>query len=235
VSKREVDPVVQWNATLEFAENLIAARDTTQARFVLDELISFVNRTWGPEDVHLIRPLRLMAASYFWEHEPLDPENGSELECLRRALAIARRRLGDDHREVAALAGQVGHALVVAGSIEDGCALMTECLGIATQLGEVDAFSRYFGLIGDARMAQGRPDEAVGLYEHAVATCKRIRPSSISLAVAQYSLGKCLRQLGRSKEAVVELELALTIAKADRDPGFIVAVRDELARAARGA
>jgi tetratricopeptide (TPR) repeat protein len=225
---------VEWSSKLNSAQELISAHEITAARNILHELVSFVETTWGPEDVHLIRPLRLMAASHFREHEPLEPRIGAEIDCLRRALAIARRRLGNDHGEVASLAGEVGIALVVAGAIDDGCALMTESLEIAARLGELDSFSPYFFSIGHARMAQGRPQDALGFFAQAVAVCERTRPSSISLAIAHYNLGKCLLQMGQSNDAVVELELALTIAKADRgDPGLIVAVRDELKRAAR--
>lgn len=234
VSRRKRDPVGEWTTKLQSAQELIAARETAAARLVLDELIAFVNRTWGPDDVHLIRPWRLMAASHFWEHEPLDPNNGLEVECLRRALAIARRTLGDDHGEVALLAGELGAALIVSGAIDDGCALMTECLEIAARLGELASFSRYYFSIAHARMAQGRPQEALGFFEQAVAACQRDRPSSISLAIAHYSLGKCLRQLGRSTDALVELKLALRIAKAHRsDPSFIVDVMNEIKFVAR--
>jgi hypothetical protein len=167
VSNSEFDPLVEWSAKLKATQEPINARETAAARLALDELISFVDRTWVPEDVHLIKPLRLMAASHFWEHDPLDPNNGPEVECRRRALAIARRRLGDDHGEVASLAGELGSSLVVAGSVDDGCALMTECLEIATRLGELDSFSPYFFSMGHARMAQGRPLEAVGFFEQA--------------------------------------------------------------------
>ena len=228
MSRPKPDPLAEWSAKLDSARELIDARETAAARVVLNELMSFVDRTWGPEDVHLIRPLRLMATSHFCEHEPLAPENGPEVDCLRRALSIARRRLGDDHGEVASLAGELGGALVVAGSIDDGCALMTECLAIAARIGALDSFSRYFFSIGHARMAQGRPQEALGFFEHALAACERDRRPSV-IAVARYSLGKCLRELGRFKDALVELEVALNIAKADRrDPAFVVAVRREL-------
>ena len=211
MSRRKRDPVLEWSAKLSSAQELINACETAAARRVLDELISFVDRTWGPEDVHLIRPLRLMAASHFAEHDPLDPQNGPEVECLRRALMFARRRLGDDHGEVASLAGELGVALVVAGSIDDGCALMTECLRIATHLSELDSFSRFFGLIAHARMTQGRPHDALGFFEKAIIACERNLPSSLSVAIAHYHLGQCLRQLGRPKDALAALELALSL------------------------
>src|SRR4051794_29225159 len=94
MSARKFDPVAQWGSMLENAQSLIEARETVAARSVLEELISFVDRTWGADNVRLIRPLLLMAAAHFGEHEPLDANNGPEVECLRRALAIARLRLG---------------------------------------------------------------------------------------------------------------------------------------------
>ncbi|MDB4944278.1 MAG: hypothetical protein JWP97_3812 [Labilithrix sp.] len=230
------EPEERWTSAVEEAQRLIAARDTDSARTVLAQLVSFVDRTRGPDDVRLIRPLRLMAATHFWEHEPLDPDNEEEVACLRRALAIARLRLGPDHVEVAALAGKVGSALVIAGSTNEGCALMGECIEIAGRVGNLEEFSRYFGLIGHAKMAQGRPQDALPFFEQEVSTCERyLRPSSV-VAIARFNLGQCLRQLGRLEDARVELEQAMAIAKARRaDPAFTAAVGKELALIRRGA
>ena len=235
MSARQLEPEAQWGSMLDNAQSLIEAGETVAARSVLEQLISFVNRTWGVDHVRLIRPLLLMASAHFGEHEPLDSNNGPEVECLRRALAIARLRLGRDDVEVAALAGRVGSALVVAGSIDEGCALMGECIEIAIRLGELDNLSRYFGLIGHARMAQGRPQDALQFFEQEVSSCERyFRPSPV-VAIARFNLGQCLRQLDRPNDARVELETAMGIAKANRaDPACIVAVRQELARVGRG-
>lgn len=216
MSRRKLDPALEWSAKLSSAQELINARETAAARRVLNKLISFVEKTWGPDDGHLIRPLRLMAASHFSEHQPLDPRNGEEVEYLRRALAVARRSLGDDHCEVALLAGKLGSTLVIGGSLEDGCALIAECLELAERLGELDYFSRYFGLLAHARMMQGRPHDALGLFEKAVTDIERNLPSSLGVARAHYHLAECLRQLGRLGDARAELELALTLADTPR-------------------
>jgi tetratricopeptide (TPR) repeat protein len=234
MSSGEFNPILQWEAKLEAAEKLIGARETVSARVALEDLIQFVTKTWGANDIHLIRPYRLMAASYFWESEPLDPRNGLQVEYLRRALTIARLKLGDVHFEVAALAGEVGAGLVRGGSIDEGCDLMSECLAVAAQLGETNTFSRYFDLIGHARMGQGRLSEALASFERAV-SARRREASTVVRVIAHYNLGRCLRLLGRSRDALVALREALEVARSVESRADLVpAIVREIDPAERG-
>ena len=228
MSNETPDPTERWCAFLDEARRLIDAQDTRAARATLDETIAYVDETWGLDDVHLIRPLRLMAESHFRDHAPLDPNNEREVECLQRALAVARRRLPGDHLEVAMLAGEVGTALVMAGYIDEGCELKLECLAIARQNGWEDDFLRYLPGLGHARMAQGRPAEALPYYERSASGYERRDSSSIVHAIARYHLGRCLHQLGRHQEAIDELQLALSVTDAKRVHGSHASLMNEI-------
>ena len=224
------DAVAHWRTTLHRAEQLIRTHETIAARASLDALILFVNETWGTSDPHLIKPLRLIASSHFAEREPLDPRNDAQIACLRRALLIARSHVGDEHLEVAALTGEIGSALVIAGSFDEACALMTESLAIAARIGQSGSFTRYLDLIGHARMMQGRPRDALPFFERAVSAHDGDDSSPRTLAGKLYSLGICLRELERWKDALVVLERALLLARAHRvDPFFITSVKKEIA------
>jgi tetratricopeptide (TPR) repeat protein len=216
VSTDTQDPEDRWRALLEAARQRIAVQDTVGARAVLREAVNYVDLTWGADDGHLIKPLRLMAESYWREHGPLDPNNTSEVECLRRALAIARLRLPSDHLEIARLAGEVGNHLVVAGRLDEGCALMLECIDIARDNGSEDDFSRYLTGVAHVRMEQGQPGEALSFFQQAALACERRDPSSAVHAIRRVQLGKCLLALGRSQEALKELHLALRVLDAKR-------------------
>jgi len=239
LSKDPLNPEQRWSALLDEAGRCIEEHDTVGARAVLQEAISYVDETWGADDVHLIRLLRLMAESYWREHEPLDPNNRQEVDCLRRALAVARRRLSPDHLEVARLAAEVGVALVIAGDRDEGCTRMVECLEIARKNGCEEDFARYLSLIGDARMEQEQPTEALTFYERAARLSEDRDPSSIPHALDRYHLGRCLVALCRYDEAIDQLQVALGLADAKRVHGkyadIVNEIMDTIERAERGA
>jgi tetratricopeptide (TPR) repeat protein len=209
---------MRWLALLEKARQLIDEKDTLAARAVLREAMDYTDETWGADDGHLIRPLRLMAESFWREHGPLDPNNQSEVECLQRALAVARQSLPSDHLEIGRLAGEVGTHLQIAGHLDEACALMVECLEIADKNASED-FTRYVTGIAHARMEQGRPADALAFFERAALVYERREPSSTIHAIARFHLGKCLFALRRDQEAVNHLELALRLVDADRIDG----------------
>ena len=219
MSKDTHDPEDRWRALLEAARQRIDEQDSVAARAVLREAMNYTDQTWGKDDGHLIRPLRLMAESFWREHGPLDPNNESEVECLQRALAIARRRLPPDHLEVGRLAGEVGNHLVIAGHIDEGCALMLECVEIADKNASEDVSLMYLSGIGYARMEQGRPVEALAFFERATTAYARRDPSSTTHAIKRSELGKCLLALGRKEEALEQFHLALRLLDATRIHG----------------
>jgi tetratricopeptide (TPR) repeat protein len=212
------DPEERWRMLIEQGRRMIDDRDLTGARLTLREALAYADETWGEEDVHLIRPLRLMAESYWREHGPLDRKNQNEVECLQRALAIARRKLPPDHLEIGRLTGEVGTHLQIAGHLNEACALMLECLQIADKNTSED-FTRYATGIAHVRMEQGLPAEALPFFERAALAYERRRPSSTIHAIARFHLGKCLVALHRNQEAVNHLELALRLVDGDRVDG----------------
>ena len=108
---------------------------------------------------------------------------------------------------------------------------MAESLELAERLGQSASFTRYFYLIGHARMMQGRPSDALPFFESAIAAYGRDdSSSSITAQKKLYNLGKCLLQLERRKEALVTFERALSIARAQRSDVLIIAdVKKEVA------
>ena len=227
LSKLAPDPEQRWIALLDEADRLIDY-DTSAARAVLLEAMTYVEDTWGEDDVHLIRPLRFIAESFWREHEPLDPNNAKEVECLQRALAIARRRLSPDHLEVARLAGELGSHLVIGGLVDAGCELMIECVEVATKNGSEEDFARYLSLIALARMEQARPVDALPFLERLTLVRERRDASSIGHALARYHLGKCLFAVGRRQDAIAQLELALSIVDAHRAHGKHATLMNEI-------
>jgi len=102
----------------------------------------------------------------------------------------------------------------------NGCA---ESLEIAKRLGQYASFTRYFYLIGHARMMQRRPGDAFPFFERAVAAYGRDDSSSSITAQKLYNPGKCLLQLEQRKEALVTFERALSIARAQRSDVLFIA------------
>jgi tetratricopeptide (TPR) repeat protein len=117
------------------------------------------------------------------------------------------------------LAGQLGSHLAIAQRIDEGCALMLECVEIARQNASEDNFSRYLSLVALARMEQERPAEALPFFERAALISEHDDPSSTNHAISRAQLGKCLLALGRYQEALNHLELALRLVDADRVEG----------------
>ena len=204
----------RWSELLAEARLLLDKNDLVRARSVLRAAMTYSDKTWGTDDVHLIRPLRLMAESLWREHGPVDRHNEPEIGCLQQALAIARRGVAANDLEIARLAGEVGHHLIVAGRLDEGCVLMMESLEIAERNASAD-FSHYLQTIAQVRMEQARPAEALPFIERAATLHERRDPSSVVHAITRYHLGKCLFALRRNQEAVNHLELALRIVDAD--------------------
>jgi tetratricopeptide (TPR) repeat protein len=229
VSKDTDDPERRLHVLVQAARQMIDDRDTVGARAVLQQAMDYVVLTWGKDDVHLVGPLWLMAESFSREHDPLDPGNESEVACLQRAVAIARQSLSADHLEVARLAGLLGNHLVIAGKIDEGCALMLECLDIAHKNGRDDDFLRYLTGVAYARMEQGRPLEALAFFERAaIAYEHRGNQSSGTHAIKRVEFGKCLLALGRKREGLEQLHLALRILDANRIGGKNAVLMNEI-------
>lgn len=228
LNNEDSDAEQRWSALLVEAGRLLDVQDTRAARATLEEAIAYVDQTWGIDDIRLIRPLRLMAESHWRQHDPLDPNNEREIECLQRALAIARMRLPPNHLEVARLAGEVGNGLVIAGRIDEGCELMLECLAIAHENASEDDFLRYLPGIGHARMAQSRPGEALPFFERAAIGYERRDPASVVHAIARYHFGNCLWQTGRPKEALDQFQRALSVLDAKRVHGSYARLMNEI-------
>ena len=214
----ERDPEHEWCAMLDAARRLLHAHDHIGARSAIRKVMRYSDTIWGLEDVHLIKPLRLMAESLSREHDPLDSRNAAELGCLQQALTIARRRLPPDHMEVGRLAGEVGNHLVIAGRLDEGCALMLECVKIADENGN-EYYSRFLEMVGQIRIEQGRPAEALPLIERAVRDHERRDATSFGHALACFHMSRCLSALDRTKKALDNLELALRLVDADRVDG----------------
>ncbi|MBX3192913.1 MAG: tetratricopeptide repeat protein [Labilithrix sp.] len=217
----------EWSALLDTARVLIDAHDLMGARRVLREAMEFSDKTWGEDDVHLIGPLRMMAESLWREHGPIDPHNEPELGCLQRALAVARLRLPPDHLEIGRLAGEVGTHLVAAGRLDEGCALMVECVEIAEKNGS-ENFSHYLLMIAQVRTDQARPADALPLIERAASAQERRDPSSLAHGITRYYFGRCLFALGRHEDALVQLQLALRLFDAKRARGNHAATMSEI-------
>lgn len=221
------DPETHWCALLDAARRLLDEHDLIGARSVLREAMAYSDKTWGKDDVHLIRPLRLMAESLWREHDPLDPHNEPELGCLQQALALARLRLSPDHLEVGRLAGEVGRHLVIAGRLDEGCALMLECVQIADESGS-ENFTHSLQTVAQVRMDQARPAEALPLIERVAQFEERRDPSSVIHAIARYHYGRCLCALGRHQDAMYQLQLALGLFDAKRAQGNHASAMNEI-------
>ncbi|MBS2015262.1 MAG: hypothetical protein JST00_20410 [Deltaproteobacteria bacterium] len=207
------NPERRWRELLENARRLLRLRENEEARRLVGEGIAYTETVWGSEDEHLIPLLRLMAESLWRGHEPLEANNEAELAYLRRALAISRKRLTSRGLEVARLAGELGNHLIIAGELDEGCSLMTECLDIARANGTEEGFAMYLPVLAHARMAQGRAAEALPLLERAVV----VFDTSLTVRTTmRCELARCLVVLGRRDEALMQLEVALHELDADR-------------------
>lgn len=224
------DPEHHWSELLDAAHRLLEDHDFVRARSVLRDVMNYCDKTWGEDDVHLIRPLRMMAESLWREHSPFEPHNEPELGCLQQALRIARRRLPPNHLEIGRLAGEVGTHLVGARRLDEGTSLMLECLEIAEMNGSED-FSPYLQTIAQVRMEQSRPAEALPFIERAAAIQERRDPSSVIHALARFHLGRCLAALGRHQDALDQLQLALHLFDAQRIHGSHAVSMNEIMEA----
>jgi eukaryotic-like serine/threonine-protein kinase len=130
------------------------------------------------------------------------------------AMEQRRRRLGEDHPDLATSYNNLVSALMRVGRLEEALSHAEQALAIREQaLGpEAADTAASRNNLGQVLALLGRHDEALGHYERALATLERIHgPEHRMVATVIEGQGGVFIELGRTGEAVDAMQRALAI------------------------
>jgi serine/threonine protein kinase/Tfp pilus assembly protein PilF len=143
---------------------------------------------------------------------------------LQRAVSMRRQILGPDHAWVAKALDHLAKTRLSAGDPDGAEALIREALSIDRSFpGEEMGYRKAF--LAEALLAQGRPDEALGIAEEATRDMEEaMTPAHWWTAWSRSVLGGCLTELGRFAEAEPLLIASYEAIAGIKDPGDIYTV-----------
>jgi tetratricopeptide (TPR) repeat protein len=159
----------------------------------------------GGDDVGTAEAMNNLAALL----EDVDgPEAAAEaLRLGLGALAIYRRRLGDDHLDLAQAHNNVGVAYYLHRDYARAAAHYRQALDARRrQLGDHPLVANTQSNLANLLHEQGRPDEAVGLFREAIRIWRgTLGADHPMVSTGLFGLGEALRDLGRLEEAEAAL------------------------------
>jgi len=224
----------RWQDQQRRAADLSRVGDLHSARAVLYALIDEIEEADGPDSVWSVLPLRQLAICFARASvNPMDPDVEAEVNCLQRALSIARKRLPRDNYWRAEIADRIGTLLSIAGRPDDAFEYLAECLEGVRHDSVPDDFLPALSSAAGIRLQQGRAAEALPLFEELAAgfdtsTNAAVKAFPTAHGLAYYNCGRCLDALGRLDEAQSRFERALQILH-DDSHSFLDTIRRELA------
>ncbi|HYO71423.1 MAG TPA: tetratricopeptide repeat protein [Archangium sp.] len=139
------------------------------------------------------------------------------LEHQWQALALMRRRLGENHPELATFLIRVGNALMAQGDYTAARTAFQQGLELVEKTYGPEHLEEALPLnnLGTALSAQGDPEEALAYYRRALAIIDKVPgggPPNIRGAILS-NLGRVLDEQGQYPEAWTHLQQALTLAE----------------------
>lgn len=151
------------------------------------------------------------------------PDLDRAAEHFRRALTVSEESLGPYHPTVGMVLNGLGEVLLEQSRFEEAAALFARAIPIVEESMGADSFVliRMLGVLGDAMNRLGRYSDALPSLERARAIQMRVAPETPSLWWMVAALGEAHLGVGDRPRAILDLELALQIARQNRVEEFV--------------
>lgn len=197
------------------ARRLWRASSYAEAAEVYRRALELAERTYGPDSVEMIKPLRGLSAALSPPCESGSPDLAAALELQRRALLISETRFGKDTPEQVPILRSMGILLEDMRRYSEAQGYMERALAVGERTyGETEHLSFTITCLMSLFLQMDQPQNALPLAERnlkLVSEASARHGDMRGVEIAYIDVGRCLMPLRRNEEAISHLERGLSL------------------------